>query len=339
MKLQIQTTIALAVGLLFWSAAAHAAAFLDNFDTPHDYLTNGTAGTIWDGFFYNFGGHGNATVAVADAGISHPGKLTIISANGGWEGSRDDGVFLFKTVAGDFDARIRIVSMNILNDHDAGLMARVAAPDASHESYVAVRYYAPGDFNSTRNTVNGEGVGDVDIPRPAQPWLRLTRVGHDLTSWRSTDGKAWTRMTGFTRLDLNGLPLQVGIWQGTFNHRRGIALFDQFTLFTGRSTTTLLTITRPDSRAGGSFTMAARVKTEGLTATNSQGSVVFNVDGTPTATYSVTGGRAVLSLRDLAPGQHTIMAEYGGDSLYLPSPSAPTNIIVDGEPGGRPPRK
>jgi regulation of enolase protein 1 (concanavalin A-like superfamily) len=326
MKRPNQTVTAFTAAVLLWRAVASAAIYADNFDTSHNYLTDGVAGTIWDGFSYNFGGHGDAIVTVADAGAAHAGRLTLISANGGWEETRDDGVLLYRTVGGDFDARIHITSMNI-SYHDAGLMARAAPVDAQHESYVAVRYFADLNFNSTRNTVNGKGVGNIDVPGAAQPWLRLTRVGDTFTSWRGADGRTWCEMTRLTRLDLSGLSLQVGIWQGTFSPMRGIALFDHFTLLHGRSTTTVLTISPSPSPAGSNPTLTATVQTNGVAVANAQGSVVFKVDGISSSTNVVSGGLAILSQGSLAPGSHTISAEYSGDSLYQPSTSTPVDLV------------
>jgi hypothetical protein len=93
--------------------------YSDNFTTPHDYLSNGVAGTFFDGVYTNFGdipeqdaaGAGNnasdATLAL-DAGITSPGLLTITNFGGGWEFNSDDGTFLFKYVPGDFQMSIHI---------------------------------------------------------------------------------------------------------------------------------------------------------------------------------------------------------------------------------------
>ena len=203
------------------------------FDTSHDFLADGVTGTFWDGFFYNVAG-GDATVPAADANITYPGRLTLRSVNGNWEFGDDDGVLLYKTVAGDFDARVKVASMNKPNWHDAGLMARVAdlAEAGAGEDWVAMKYFAFGNNNGFRNTDDGGSITTNSVDA-AQPWLRLTRVGDRFTGYRSTDGTNWTEFGGSTRSDLTGLPVQVGIFQATFSVNEGIAQFEDFSLAAG----------------------------------------------------------------------------------------------------------
>ena len=91
---------------LLATAMNACGAFLsDDFGLAHDYLNSGVAGTIWDGFFYNFT-NGNAVVGAADANTSNAGQLTFLSTYGNWEHGDDDGLLLYKTVSGDFDAQV-----------------------------------------------------------------------------------------------------------------------------------------------------------------------------------------------------------------------------------------
>ncbi len=211
-----------------------ATVVTDSFGTSHNYAVDGVAGTIWDGFFYNVAG-GNAVVTAADANASNAGVLTFRSQFGNWENGDNDGMLLYKTVAGDFDARVQIVSMNVVQWHDAGLVARVAdsADAGAGEDWVAARHFAQGNLCGHRSTDNG--VSANATAAGLQPWLRLTRSGSTITSYRSTDGVNWTRIGATVRTDMNGLPLQVGIWQATFSVNEGTARFDNFSLRTPTS--------------------------------------------------------------------------------------------------------
>lgn len=206
------------------------AVIRDDFSVPHDYLADGVVGTYWDGFFYNVAG-GNATVSIANADTANAGRLTFRSAQGNWENADADGILLYKTVAGDFDAMVRVVSMNTVQWHDAGIMARVADPgDAgAGEDWVVVKHFQNSNNNGHRSTDNGVGVTEV-VGGVAQPWLRLARVGNTFTSYRSTDGLVWSRIASSVRNDMGGLPVQVGLWHATFSANEGTAVFDNFVL-------------------------------------------------------------------------------------------------------------
>ncbi|MDD2600937.1 MAG: autotransporter-associated beta strand repeat-containing protein, partial [Kiritimatiellae bacterium] len=208
-----------------------AATITDTFETTHDYAADGTTNTIWDGFFYNLYG-GNTTLAAADANSSNSGVLTLRSTNGNWERGDNDGVLIYKNVNGDFDARVRVISMNNVAWHDAGLIARVAdlAAAGAGEDWVAVKHFRHSGLSGHRSTDNNVSV-TVELSG-LQPWLRLTRQGNALSSYRSLDGTTWERISASTRDDMNGLALQVGIWQATFSNNEGTAQFDDFSLRT-----------------------------------------------------------------------------------------------------------
>ena len=124
MKMDTLTRLCSAAAIAATCMTANATLFSDGFDTAHNYLADGAAGTMWDGFLVNFT-NGNAVATLADADTSSEQSLTFQSTTGDWEKDEADGLLIFKIVAGDFDAHVRIVSMNNVQWHDAGLMARV----------------------------------------------------------------------------------------------------------------------------------------------------------------------------------------------------------------------
>lgn len=215
--------------LLATAMSAGGAFISDDFGVAHDYLNSGVAGTFWDGFLYNFT-NGNATVLAADANSSSAGQLTFRSIYGNWENGGDDGLLLYKTVTGDFDAQVKIVSMNNVDWHDAGIMARAANLDDAGpgEDWVAVKHFAQGGRNGHRS-VDTNVTATVELSG-LQPWIRLKRMGNVFASYRSADGITWALIGATLRNDMAGLPVQVGIWQATFSANQGTALFDNFTL-------------------------------------------------------------------------------------------------------------
>src|SRR5438874_1185837 len=92
--------------------SAHAqTTFSDNFGTAVNYVTNGVAGTIWDGIYLGAnefsGGNvagGPGSTLVADANLTAANILNIQTTQTDWEGGGDDGFFLFKKISGDFTA-------------------------------------------------------------------------------------------------------------------------------------------------------------------------------------------------------------------------------------------
>jgi regulation of enolase protein 1 (concanavalin A-like superfamily) len=217
------------------STASAAFVVTDDFNTSHDYSGKNVTGTIWDGVMINDGTHAtqNAVVTTANANTSNAGQLTLVSHSGSWEHAEDDGFFLFRNVSGDFTATIQVISVNQTNWHDTGLMARVADVSLAGpgEDYVAARYFPNANGNILRSTDDGNSPARTQNT-PLRAFLKLERVGNVFT-YTAASNAAFTANVStdsVTRNDLDGLPLQVGIWQATFSTNVGTAVFDNFSL-------------------------------------------------------------------------------------------------------------
>jgi len=242
-RLIYATCIAAVLGA---SGTAQAAVFSDNFDTAHDYLTQGTEGTGWDGFI---GKGPNQTVNALNASTARPGALYMESNNSFWEGAFSPmGPFLYKVVSGDFIATVRVTDFPGLpgsasgrTDHaDSFLMARVANLDDAGpgEDFVATHYFPTWSGNIRRNydgtTEEEEGVtGDgFNCAR----YLQLQRTGNVFTFRRSFDGVTWTPLGDdngtITRDDMDGLAVQVGLGQCMYIGNTGYVAFDDFSVET-----------------------------------------------------------------------------------------------------------
>src|SRR6516225_8506242 len=95
--------------------STQAGSVTNNFDVTRNFLTTGVIGeTNWDGVYLGFGdipggnpgGSGNGSTVAADANVSFPAFLTVQTTGSDWSDVGDDGFFLWKLVAGDFDVSV-----------------------------------------------------------------------------------------------------------------------------------------------------------------------------------------------------------------------------------------
>ena len=217
-----------------------AAVFSDNFDTAHDYLVDGVEGTGWDGFLGLAAGE---TASALDASVNREGQLFLQSTGAYWHDPWTPlGPFLYKIVKGDFIATVKVAeyegtSASPVYYNNCGLIAR-ATPDAAGgagEDWVALDYfpmYSCGNFVRTADDGVRTENGHNGLAWNLVPWLQVERVGNTFHFRTSSDGATWTEIavSPLTRDDLAGVPLQVGLYQGTYNSTSGYAAFDDFTL-------------------------------------------------------------------------------------------------------------
>ena len=247
------------ISVFILSDRTEAEVFYDNFNTPHNYLTEGVIGTGWDGFI---GLGPGETVDALNADMNHPGELYIRSTNARWEPPFTPlGPFLYKEVAGDFIATVHVTDFagsfghQVLHN-DSFIMARVADINAAGagEDFECVHYFPTWVGNMGRDVNNGVESewgfigrywqGD-DTFALAQEYIQLERRGNIFYFRISEDGVYWESLdtsdspfnvNGFCieRPDLAGLPLQVGLAHATYSSAPGYVAFDDFTLYEHR---------------------------------------------------------------------------------------------------------
>lgn len=227
-----------------------ATTISDNFDTDHNYAL-GVAGTIWDGAGYNLNvtGTGNTEVIVADANITNGGRLTVTTKYGSWEGGSagDDGVILYKNVAGDFTAIVQVASAQRGLFNTEGLIARVgngtdAGGDANWVAAVMFNVHGASGggwddllrMRSVDNNVESNVDGLAGVYQPG--WLKLTREGDVFKAFGASDSSGapgeWSQIGSVTRSDMAGLTVQVGLVQASYIDTSLTAQFDNFSLTT-----------------------------------------------------------------------------------------------------------
>jgi hypothetical protein len=323
---RILLSSACGLAIVVMPLSVNAGTISDNFSTSRNYLTNGVAGTIWDGVYFGANEFTNVGIAgvpgrtlKCDANLTSPGQLTVQTVETAWEFTDDDGFFLYKVVSGDFQAVVRIVTpYDNVNYNTAGLMARAFNPGGEafngSENFVSwTRFDEFGFANYGRTTLNNE-TGQIN-PGDAQGadlyWLMLERVGDTFNCYqKAAEADPWIAVPTcvFDRSDLNGQPMQVGIIQATFSPNTPVVQFEKFSL-TG-------------TNIGG----ASPAGPTGLTIADA-GSGSFNLSWTP----GTGSDGSVVVMRPTAPvtRQPSAGATYSGNPAFGSGDAlGATNFVV-----------
>jgi hypothetical protein len=223
--------------ILLVGVSAWGAVFSDNFDTAHDFLANGVAGTSWDGFL---GAEVGQTASAINTSTARPGQLFLESTGAFWhEPWNPMGPFLYKIVRGDFVATVKVTEYAgtaavPVYHNTIGLMARAFPEDAGNgEDWVSLDYFPIwncGNFVRSANDGVRTENGHNGLAFNLRPWLQIERQGSVFHFRTSADGVTWTAMaqSPLTRADLADVPLQIGMFQGTYNATAGFGAFDDF---------------------------------------------------------------------------------------------------------------
>jgi regulation of enolase protein 1 (concanavalin A-like superfamily) len=145
--------------------------------------------------------------------------------------------FLHETVSGDFDARVRVASLErgsrLETTSKAILSARATTDPTSAAINVFINPSYPADNNviaSVRPTTGSTTTNSIGgAPGNGLPnaWLRITREGDVFTTYRSTNGTVWVQL-GSATVAL-GPTAEVGM--GVASHRAGHTVTATFTDF------------------------------------------------------------------------------------------------------------
>ncbi len=225
--------LAAAMTVTVVSAPAMAATVTDNFDTAHDYLADGTAGTIWDGLINPSG------ASATNANTDFAGQLTMVTPNTrvAWNESTNNGPFLYRNVTGDFVATLVIAGGDHAQYNQGNLMVRDAsATSASDEDFIRAAYsnfdgstYTAGIQTQSVNDGSKNDTPIISIPLPIE--IRMERVGTTFdVDYRAVGDTTWLDAAVIVRADLPET-LQIGISVNNNNDTQALGhQFDDFFL-------------------------------------------------------------------------------------------------------------
>jgi len=166
-----------------------------------------------------------------NSGGEATGVLRIISAGSFWEHTNNNGPFLYKMVAGDFEAYVDVVGQSHIYSNMGGLMAR--APNEEQigaiEDWTQISYFPEwGVGNRINDTNDGSTSWIAPTGYPLDPYLKLVREGTTFSYYTSADGVTYNPISLPDTEDPNimvpvvidrpDMPaeLQVGIFQANF---------------------------------------------------------------------------------------------------------------------------
>lgn len=250
------------VSLLTLVAQARGGSITNNFTSSADFVAHGVTGSMWDGVYLGFGdvpgGNDNGDVGYtlqANETVN-PGYLTVQSSQTDWAGAGDDGFFLFKVVAGDFDVSVENVEpFDNTPYHFGGLLVRAfttngpawgapfgtAGVTASENWLNITRFneFSIGDqirYATNANDIQisapyNSGITNYNGETTDNRYFRITRVGDTFTFYDKTNqADAWVMETNIARPDLDGIPMQVGIEDATFSSSTPTTYYTDFEL-------------------------------------------------------------------------------------------------------------
>lgn len=208
-----------------------------NFDFSRQADTSNIASgnSNWSGVVGAQQAGANDNIYVADQ------LLTLKSKGSNWDGNLPYGPFIYKTIAGDFIAETEVADLSgykertVKGNNDVGLMARKAITLASENTPEALLqnslFPAWNCGNLFTNFQSGQRMqtntqGGWNFGR----YLQIQRSGNIFSIRFSADGKIWNDIPGspIKRDDLNGFPLQVGLFQSTYGPQEGFGTFRSF---------------------------------------------------------------------------------------------------------------
>ena len=284
-----------------------------------------------------------APLTSLDIGATPAGSTTVIADGTDYDvtaggpsiyGTADGFRFLYKQQTGDFDVKVRVVSITIAGAIDqAGLMAR-ASLDASSPEVSVTASPSEGFRFKDRDTAGGITNTLTDSAATPYPnvWLRLVRSGSVFTGYYSTDGVNWT-VAGAATVPMAD-PIYLGLAAAANVATATItAQFRSFQATALPAPVTSLTATAPDSGHAALSWSPAGGATGYVVQRKGPGDADFvtiaqNVVGTSYTDASVQGGTSY-AYRILAA------SAAGASMAYTPTASAAVPIPGDIDRDGK----
>lgn len=348
---------------------ARADNLVNNFDDPFDYAANGILGnTNWDGVYLRFGdisgnpnagGSGNGNTVVASTTSPFASFLNLQNAGGDWSGAANDGFFLYKVVAGDFDMSVLSVPARLGGataydnraNNFAGLMIRAYHTNNSGAPYSTTvtnsvensvrlwRFHASNLDGQIRRSTNGANIEDTYAPDTSNLKTNETRyyriVRQASTNfffyWKTNLADGWVQITNaatpngvMVLTNMESVKMQVGIAQAAFSTANRDAVFDDFQL--SGSTVTLPSVLPPGPTANSIVSADVNNNSVNLswTTNGGDGSLVIIRRNGPVIASPLQGESYAGNLN------FSLAGDFGAANSRIVYSGPATNIVVTG---------
>ncbi len=211
--------------------------FYDDFSQDHDFLADGTEGTIWDGLITNISDKMTVTQAKTSNGMFR------LEATGAIADEANGAPLLYKNIDGDFIIEAKVAPYQGWNNRrppgllEPAIMVRVAnnsdaGPGEDHLRSGIFPYWDCGNIWTSKDG-RGRRQGFNRTSYNSDMYLQIQRAGNIFHFRTSPDGKNWEPLpeTPIWRSDMDGLPLQAGLTQSIHrDNETGWVEFDWFKL-------------------------------------------------------------------------------------------------------------
>jgi hypothetical protein len=208
--------------------------------------------------------------AVNPAGGSFaPDANTIVVGGGGLDiqATTEQFRYVYKSVAGDFEARVRVQSITGSNRFESVAKAILSARAATDggamcvDAFVTPPYPSDTSYGSTARTTTGGATSSNFVAVPYVPfairatfpaWLRVKRAGDNFTTYGSANGSDWTQIGSISVA--MGTSALVGL--GVNSHRNGqiaTATFSDFAIIQAPNRPTITGLSYTAGTFSGSF--------------------------------------------------------------------------------------
>jgi hypothetical protein len=213
-------------------------------------------------------------------GATQNGSLSITVQSGDIGGSADSLNYLYQTMSGDIDVRLRINSLSAptadcVGEAKGGLMIRQDTSAGSLMAFIGATRLNGYRFRA-RATASAAPSVDVSAPASFPAWVRLQKAGNALSAYYSSDGSTWTALTPAATVGFSGT-FMVGIATASCGSNGATeGRYNDFTVLAGGNCIAFSPTASPSPTSTGTPTITPSV-TPSATPT-----------WTPTATPSIT---------------------------------------------------
>lgn len=178
------------------------------------------------------------SVGLAGSANVASGTWTIDGSGANIWATSDEFRFAYQQVTGDLDIRVRVASLEKVDDWSkAGVMIRESLAANSRNAFMLV---TPGGVRAfQRRSSTGGSTTRTEGPAGTAPvWLRLVRKGSQFTGYQSSNGTSWTT-TGSATISMTA-SVYVGLVVGSrVDSTLATATFTNLESTSGPATTTL----------------------------------------------------------------------------------------------------